>query len=169
VDQDAAYDEVVCTYGAALERLVRAYEADPDKRQDLLQDIHIAIWRSLLKFEQRSSLRTWIYRIAHNRAASHILRQQRAKAIGLVSLADLEETAAQKDHGRYVEQQMVAEHLLSLIHRLKPFDRQLMLLYLEDLDAASIGEITGMSAGSVRVQIHRIKAILAQRYFGGES
>ena len=61
MDQDAVYDEVVCTYGAALERLVRAYEADPDKRQDLLQDIHIAIWRSLPKFEQRSSLRTWIY------------------------------------------------------------------------------------------------------------
>jgi RNA polymerase sigma-70 factor (ECF subfamily) len=64
---------------------------------------------------------------------------------------------------------MAAEHLLNLIHRLRPFDRQLMLLYLEDLDAASIGEITGMSAGAVRVQIHRIKAILTLRYLGGET
>ena len=48
-----------------------------------------------------------------------------------------------------------ADPLLQLIHRLRPMGRQVMLLYIEDMDAESIGEITGISAGDVRVQIHR--------------
>ena len=34
-----------------------------------------------------------------------------------------------------------------------------MLLYLEDLDAGAIGEITGLSAGAVATRIHRIKVL----------
>jgi RNA polymerase sigma-70 factor (ECF subfamily) len=44
-----------------------------------------------------------------------------------------------------------------------------MLLYLEDLDAAAIGEIMGLSPGAVRVQIHRIKAVLKRRFHGEPS
>jgi RNA polymerase sigma-70 factor, ECF subfamily len=60
------YEEASAAYGAALERLARAYEADPDRRRDLLQEIHIALWRSLEGFDGRCSLRTWVYRVAHN-------------------------------------------------------------------------------------------------------
>ena len=62
---------------------------------------------------------------------------------------------------------MAVERLFDLIHQLKPLERDVMLLYLEDLDAASIAEITGISAVHVRVQIHRIKAILARRFHRG--
>jgi DNA-directed RNA polymerase specialized sigma24 family protein len=61
----------------------------------------------------------------------------------------------------------LTERLLKLIHRLRPLDRQLMLLYLEDIDASSIGEIVGISTNNVRVQIHRIKKILRERFRGG--
>jgi DNA-directed RNA polymerase specialized sigma24 family protein len=44
--QDALYEEAAGEYGAALERLAGSYEADRDKRRDLLQDIHLAIWRT---------------------------------------------------------------------------------------------------------------------------
>ncbi|MGZ6014354.1 MAG: sigma factor-like helix-turn-helix DNA-binding protein [Phenylobacterium sp.] len=48
-----------------------------------------------------------------------------------------------------------------------PPDRQVLLLYLEDLDAAAIGEITGLSAGAVATKIHRLKALLARRFAEG--
>jgi RNA polymerase sigma-70 factor (ECF subfamily) len=41
--QDSKYEEAIATHGAALERLARAYEADPETRRDLLQEIHIAL------------------------------------------------------------------------------------------------------------------------------
>ena len=59
-------------FGPAMERLASAYEADNALRQDLLQEIHAALWRSLHRFDNRCALRTWVYRVAHNTAASHV-------------------------------------------------------------------------------------------------
>jgi RNA polymerase sigma-70 factor, ECF subfamily len=66
--------------------------------------------------------------------------------------------------------EVVAEHLRALerlwklIQRLKPMDRQVILSYLEGMDAASIGEITGISPANVATKIHRIKNILTYRF-----
>src|SRR5215831_11730601 len=73
-DQDERYAEAVRQFGPALERLACGYERDRDKRRDLLQEIHIALWRSLARFDGRCSLRTWVYRVAHNTATSKVLR-----------------------------------------------------------------------------------------------
>jgi RNA polymerase sigma-70 factor, ECF subfamily len=162
--RDDLYREATATYGTALDRLARAYEADPDKRRDLFQEIHVALWRSFETFERRCSLRTWVYRVAHNTAASHVIRQHRANSKAFVNLEELETLPDPSDHGHAAEDRMALDRLLELIHRLKPLDREVMLLYLEDTDAASIGEITGLSAGSVRTQIHRIKALLTRRF-----
>ena len=87
-DYGELYEDAVATYGAALGRLARGYEADADRRRDLLQLIHIAIWRSLRLFDGRCGLGTWVYRIAHNVAATHVLRSRRASSrlIGLEAL-----------------------------------------------------------------------------------
>ncbi len=72
--QDALYERISAEFAAPLARLARAHEADPSLQQDLLQEIHIALWRSLPAFGGRCSLRTWVYRVAHNAAATHVLR-----------------------------------------------------------------------------------------------
>jgi RNA polymerase sigma-70 factor (ECF subfamily) len=166
VSKDDLYRQAAAAYGPALQRLARAYEADPDKRRDLLQDIHVAVWRSFEVYEERCSIRTWVFRVAHNVAASYVTRQRSISA-SLVSLRQIEEAPGTLDHERDTEQQMAVDRLMRLVHRLKPFDRQLMLLYLEGMEGAAIGEITGMSAGNVRIQIHRIKNILTRRFHGG--
>jgi RNA polymerase sigma-70 factor (ECF subfamily) len=63
-EQDDWYRKAVNEHGAALERLARAYEAGPEDRRDLLQEIHIALWRSFNGFDERCTLRTWVYRVA---------------------------------------------------------------------------------------------------------
>lgn len=165
LSQDGLYQQIAAEHGAALARLARAHEADPDKRRDLLQEIHIALWRSFARFERRCSLRTWVYRVAHNVAASHVLRQ--AKLRNLVSLDVLKETAGERSGQEAMDRQSDVERLLELIHQLKPLDRQIMLLYLEGEDAASISEITGVSAGNVATKVHRIKQIIARRFHQG--
>jgi RNA polymerase sigma-70 factor (ECF subfamily) len=165
--QDELYQQASNEYGAALDRLVRAYELDSDKRRDLLQDIHLALWRSFEAFEGRCSMRTWVYRVAHNTAASHVIRQRRMSSM-LLSLEELDAMPDKTNPARDPQAQMDLDRLLHLIHRLKPPDREIMLLYLEDIDAAAIGEITGMSAMNVRTKIHRIKVILTRRFRAGE-
>lgn len=153
-------------YGAALERLARAYETDVDRCRDLLQDIHVALWQSLSRFEGRCSLRTWVYRVAHNVATSQAIRR-RTNAPTLVGLDELDQTPAAGDADRDLDAHRALERLQALVHRLKPLDRQVMLLYLEGIDAASIGEVTGLSAGNVATKVHRIKAVLARRFHEG--
>ena len=62
---DDLYREAVEQFGSSLDRLARAYELDPEKRRDLSQDIHFQLWRSFQRYDGRCSLRTWIYRVAH--------------------------------------------------------------------------------------------------------
>jgi RNA polymerase sigma-70 factor (ECF subfamily) len=169
VGRDELYIEAARTFGSALQRLVRVYESDADKARDLLQDIHIALWQSFETFDGRCSLRTWVYRVAHCAAASHVVKQLRSKGRGLVSLEEMDEreSAAALSTERDVSDRIVLERMMNLIHQLQPMDRQLMLLYLEDVDAATIGEITGISPGNVRNRIYRIKAILSRRLGSG--
>jgi RNA polymerase sigma-70 factor (ECF subfamily) len=163
------YREAIAQFGGAIERLARAYEADPDKRRDLLQDIHLAIWRSFEKFEMRCSLRTWIYRVAHNTGATHVYQQRRRSAETLVSLQEMDQADDGRNAQLIAEKEIARVRLTDLIRQLRPIDRQLMLLYLEDMDMTTIAEIAGISEGNARVQIHRIKSILVRRFHGGSS
>jgi RNA polymerase sigma-70 factor (ECF subfamily) len=162
--QDQHYADAAAAFGPALERLARAYERDPDKRRDLLQDIHVALWRSLARFDGRCSLRTWVYRVAHNTATSKVLRPQ-TNAPTLVAIDDRVESLVETLDGEQVlDRRRALERLHDLIRQLRPLDRQVMLLYLEQLDAASIAEITGLSAANVATKVSRIKQLLVQRF-----
>jgi len=165
--QDSLYQEAAETYATALERLAHAYEADPEARRDLLQDIHIALWRSFAGFNGICSLRTWVYRVAHNVATSHVIRQRRAKSLTLVGLEELESLPDKSAGVLAADRRHVLERLFELIQRLQPLERQVILSYLEGLDAASIAEITGFSPVNVATKIHRIKRVLARRFQEG--
>jgi RNA polymerase sigma-70 factor, ECF subfamily len=163
VSQDSLYEEAAEVYGSSLDRLARAYELDAEARRDLLQEIHFQLWRSLAHFDRRCSLRTWAYRIAHNVATGHVMRQRRIRD-RLVRIEDIE-TMPGNDQGELVASQAEAlERLSMLIQRLKPLDRQIIVSYLEGMDASSIGEITGLSAANIATKVHRIKNIL-RRWF----
>ena len=157
--QAELYEVAVAAFGPALDRMARAYEADPDLRRDLTQDIHLALWRSFTGFDGRCSLRTWVYRVAHNTAASHIRRRRPVVFVGLEELQAMPDPnpGAGTDRAR----QLAA--MMALIQSLNPLDRQVILAYLEGLDAAAISEFTGLSPGNVATKIHRIKHILTER------
>jgi RNA polymerase sigma-70 factor, ECF subfamily len=135
--QDELYERVADEYGTALDRLAHAYEADPDRRRDLLQEIHLALWRSFERF-----------------------------------FLTLEEAEGEPDRASAeasVDTQKSLARLLGLIQWLEPVDRQLMLAYLEGMDAESMAEITGLSAANVWTKIHRIKNVLTRRFHAGGS
>jgi RNA polymerase sigma-70 factor (ECF subfamily) len=167
-DQDALYRDAAGQFGAALDRLARAYELDPEKRRDLRQEIHFQLWRSFRLYDGRCSLRTWVYRVAHHSAASYVIRERRTYA-GLVTLEELEALPDAAEGAGAALQRANLDRLAALIQRLKPVDRQVIVCYLEDMDAAAIGEITGLSAGNVATRIHRIKSVLARWFHEGKS
>jgi RNA polymerase sigma-70 factor (ECF subfamily) len=164
-EQDRRYQEAAAEFGAAVERLARGYEANPERCRDLVQDIHVVLWRSLKLFDGRCSLRTWVYRVAHNTATSHVLKERRKGAwVTLDAAADIGDGS---DIEAEAGQARALERLMALIQALEPSDRQIMLLYLEGLDAAATAEITGLKSGHIATKIHRIKALLSRRFHAG--
>ena len=163
--QDDLYQQAASDYGAALARLARGYEADPDKQRELLQEIHISLWRSFEGFDGLCSLRTWVYRVAHNAATSYVIQQRRARPQMLVSLDEVDALPIEPETDRKV----ALNQLTDLIQRLKPADRQVILAWLDGMDAAEIGELTGLSSGNVATKVHRIKSILARDFQGARN
>ena len=107
-------------------------------------------------------MRTWVYRVAHNTATSLVTRR-RGKTPALVTLDEAAAASTSDDHDARLDRQRTLERLLALIQALKPIDKQLMLLHLEELDAASIGEVTGLSAGNVATKLV-IRTLLPQKF-----
>jgi len=167
--RDALFERIATEYTAPMARLARAHEADPSLQQDLLQEIHLALWRSLPSFEGRCSLRTWVYRVAHNVAASHVLRQRRRLDKHLVDLDDVDIPADGPEVGASVDEARMLARIHELVQRLKPTDREIFVLHLEGLSAEEIAEIAGLTLTNTGTKIHRIKRLLSERLMPGES
>lgn len=162
-DQDARYAAAAAEFGGALQRLARATEANPERRRDLLQDMHVALWRSFAGFDDRCALRTWIYRVAHNVAATHVDKERRSNR-SLVTLDQIEHLPAASDVNREAEESESIARLNAIIRQLKSPDRQIITLYLEGVDATGIAEITGLSPGAIATRVSRLKAQLAKLF-----
>jgi len=166
--QDELYASAIAELGASMARLAAAYELDRALQQDLLQDIHVALWRSFATFKGQCSLRTWVYRVAHNAASDYVRRHTRLRREALMSLEQLEDLSDPSDAERLHDEAEVIDKLGALVRRLKPIDREVILLYLEGMDAASIGEVLGISPGNVAQKIHRTKDFLRRHFRLGD-
>ncbi len=166
---DDRYAVAVDLLGPAIARLAASCEANPSERQDLLQTIHLQLWKSLARFDGRCSLKTWVYRVAHNVVADHVSRAVRGRA-ATVSMEDAgpEQAGAIPPHEGEVSDRLLLEKVQGLLRELHPLDRQVMLLYLEDESAATIAEVSGLSPGAVATRVHRLKRLLADRFNGGD-
>jgi RNA polymerase sigma-70 factor (ECF subfamily) len=162
--QDALFREASSALGASLYRLAQAFEGEPSRREDLLQDIYLSLWRSFGCFDGRCSLRTWVLRVAHNVAIKHIISNRRIRLHELQAIDEMLEIADQRDNVSIADREQQLARLHALIGRLRPLDRQIILLYLEDLSAEDIAEVVGLSAENCATKIHRIKKILSSLF-----
>ena len=159
-DRETLYAEAMGELSPALARVAAGYEADRELRRDLLQDMHTALWRSLENFDGRCSLKTWTWRVAHNVGATHLGTRRRR-------FVELEEVSVESDVEAKIDRARALNRLTQLVHALKAGDRQLVLLYLEGLEATAISEVTGLTPSNVATKIHRIKAALARSFTKG--
>jgi RNA polymerase sigma-70 factor (ECF subfamily) len=156
---EARFRAIAADFGPAIQRLARGYEIDAARQQDLAQDILLAIWRALPSFEERASLRTWVFRVAHNVAVTHVVRGKRDR---LARSVPIDDAAVVRDAAREAEGRDAVDRLAALVRALRPADAQIILLYLEGLEYAEIAEVTGLTRENVGVKVHRIKAALAR-------
>lgn len=115
---------------------------------DLFQEVLINLWTGFEKFRGESSLSSWIYKVSFNTCISY----KRKKRVETVPL-DLPDKffSTECPEGRQ------SALLHSRIARLEPFDKAIILLWLEDLPYEEIAAITGLSSKAIGVRLVRIK------------
>ena len=166
---EALFEKVAAEFAAPLTRLARAHEVDTHLQQDLLQEIHVALWRSLAAFGGRCSLRTWVYRVAHNVAATHVMRNRRRQAHRLTALDDIDLASVTPDLDAELDEGRAMQKINALIQALKPLDRQVIILHLEGLAADEIADIVGISPANTYTKLKRIRQLLAAQVREGDN
>lgn len=151
---------ILADHGAELQRVARGYEREPEKVRDVYQEMCVAIWRALPSYEARASIRTFVFRIAHNVGATHCIRQARSRTSRWVTIEELEAESDRSDVESHVEARRDIDRLHALVETLKPVDRQLVMLFLEGTSTEEIAEITGLGASNVATKLSRVRSVL---------
>ena len=142
-----------------LYRVAASYEAEPARREDLLQEIALAVWRAASRYESRSSFKTFALRIAHNRGISHCTREARAPE--LVDLSE-EQRSPGHDPESATERAQLQEALPRAVRRLPLAQRQIVGMALEGLSYAEIAEVLDISVSNVGVRLNRARTRLRE-------
>ena len=125
------------------------FSKDADEVNDLFQEAVINLWRGFEGFKGKSDVKTWIYRVTLNTCISLDRKKRRAATEPLNVNINLFE-----DRDPDTRQ---IDRLHKRIGRLGPFDRAIVLLWLENMSYEEIGQVVGISTTSVSTRLYRIK------------
>jgi RNA polymerase sigma factor (sigma-70 family) len=160
--QEREFDGLLAANGPALARLAAGYTNTPSDRDDLLQEIALAVWQALRSFRGECSPRTFLFRIAHNRAVAHLARGIARSEAGFpaADVDDVHDPAPDPESGLAREQN--AARLRRAIQALPLVYRQVIMLALEDMGYAEIAEVLGISESNVGARLTRARQLLRE-------
>jgi RNA polymerase sigma factor (sigma-70 family) len=154
------FDRILAEHGPAIARLASSYEAVASIREELVQEVALAIWQALPHFRGECSERTFVFRIAHNRGLSHACRRKAPHQ----PLDDLEDSDQPVDPRPRPDEQAVQidyrAQLVSGIQSLPVTHRQIIVLMLEGLSHAEMAEVLGITENNVAVRLNRARKAL---------
>lgn len=156
-DQEQQFGDWLRDHGAILHHVVNGFAAGED-RNDLLQEVMLAVWRSIPHFRGQAKPGTYLYRVCHNAAllwtrTQKNYRQRLQRFQASATAFDLPDPAAGSDS--LADERL--NRLYAAIRMLKPLDRSLILLSLDGLSYREMADVLGLSESHVGVKINRIK------------
>lgn len=144
------FAQVVREHKGTIYTVCYMFSKDEEEVADLFQDILINLWKGFSKFRGDSNIRTWIYRVSLNTCISSDRKKKRkGETVPLDMNINLFDDSQ--------EDTKQIRMLQGRISRLGPFDRAIVLLWLENLSYDEIGAIVGITAKNVSVRLFRIK------------
>lgn len=146
---DTTFAQMIREHKSTIYTVCFMFSKDSDEVSDLFQEVLINLWKGYASFQNRSSVNTWIWKVSFNTCISYERKKQKRATLPLTMDINLFED---KD-----EDSRQIRLLYNRIHRLKPFDRAIVLLWLENMSYEEIGAIVGISTKNVSVRLYRIK------------
>jgi RNA polymerase sigma-70 factor (ECF subfamily) len=155
---ERTYKKIISDHRDMIYRLCCAYVRDPDLRKDLFQNILLRIWKGLDLFQDRSSISTWVYRIAVNSSIDFLRKKDDRKYLSEhINLDNIEAAARPGGAEEKLIRSEKAGLMYAAINTLTFIDKTIISLYLEDLSYREISDVVGISEKYVSVKLTRIK------------
>lgn len=154
---EQAFLALIGQHQSIIHKVCNLYAADPADREDLFQEILLQAWRGVPGFQGVAKFSTWLYQVALNTAISHFRKAKVRLPFSQLDAASLQ-FAAMPAEAEAVE----IDAMYHAIGQLSKVDKALIMLYLEDYDYKTIGEMLGISANHVGVKLNRIKGQLRE-------
>ena len=151
---ETAFTQMIKEHKSTIYTVCFMFSKDSDEVNDLFQEVLINLWQGFASFEGKSKIGTWIWRVSFNTCISQERKKKRTATIPLTMGIDLFND--KDDDTKQVKM------LYDRIHRLKPFDRAIILLWLEGMPYDEIAAIVGITTKNVSVCLYRIKEELKQ-------
>lgn len=136
-------------------KVCRVYATTQADRDDLYQEIVLQLWRAYPKFRGEAKFSTWLYRVAINTAISGLRKKK-----DFIHSYEPHELPSHQYDTPYEEEQLA--ELYQAIEQLNDIDKAIVMLYLEDKNYEEMQQIMGISSGTLRVKMNRIKEKLRQ-------
>ena len=146
---DQQFAQTVKEHKSTIYTVCYMFSQDADEVNDLFQEVLVNLWKGFDSFEHRSDIKTWIYRVALNTCISLDRKKRRSATVKVTMDINLF-----KDNDEDTRQ---VDMLHKRISKLQPFDRAIVLLWLENLPYEEIGQIVGISTKNVSVRLFRIR------------
>ena len=149
-ERELKFSKLINEHKSTIYSVCYMFSDDSDEVSDLFQEVLINVWNGLDSFSGKSDIKTWLWRVALN-TCINVDRKKKRRRDNVRLTMDIDLYQDQDTDTRQVAQ------LRDRINRLQPFDRAIVLLWLENMSYDEIGAIVGITAKNVGVRLFRIK------------
>jgi RNA polymerase sigma-70 factor (ECF subfamily) len=156
------YSHVLKEHAALLGRVAATYEANFHLRQELLQEISLAVWQALEKFKGESSVKTYVLRVAHNKAITHVAYHAKQPRNDSYCEVETPQPSHHTSTDVQIAQQQQIQTMLNEIRKMPIQTRQVVTMSMEGLSYSEIADACGISSTNAGVILNRARKTLME-------
>jgi len=168
-NEDAAYDELVRTYSAAIYQVAYRMLGDPADASDVVQEIFLKVFKNIGGFKAEAALKTWIFRIAFSEILNRLRWWKRRHRYATVSLDEegngkpgsdiaVHSGPTPEEILQFKEREAAIQHAL---RKLSGEHRSIIVMRdIEGFSYNEIADVLGISMGTVKSRLARARADL---------
>jgi len=159
-DREKLIDQLMDHYGQSILQLAFSYVGNRELAEDLTQEVFVKCYQKLDQYQKKSSLKTWLWRIAVNHCKDYLRSWHHNHVV--ISEERVKDTASrEKEVENQVIQRDEDEQLAKMVLRLPDTYREVIYLYyFEELSIKEISHLTGVNANTIKTRLKRAKEIL---------